>query len=240
MKLLAVTFGTNHGLLRPVDVGRVAFVFTQVFGSDARAVAGGAVVLHGRNSAEFMTRYQSAVEFVRSADMTLSAGSVTLLAMISERFIERRTFAYVSTPGGHGSPESFEGGVKAHRVSMVDICVTGIAARFGRVGDEAEVRAVFVFNSAVAAMTDYTADFAMRVFHEIGVFHKDLFPHLQRRQVASSALSRSFFGGLLFHDGGYFLEQVFIGMTVNAGTDDSTVFEGNSCRFCFTASYDRE
>ena len=43
--------------------------------------------------------------------------------------------------------------------------------------------------SAVTAVTDNTAYFAVGIFQEISIFKKDLFPDLQRRQLASSAFA---------------------------------------------------
>ena len=45
VKLLAVAIGTEHAFLRPVNVCRIALIFPEVFGTDAGAMAGSAVIL---------------------------------------------------------------------------------------------------------------------------------------------------------------------------------------------------
>ena len=99
VKIYTVAFRTEHVLLSPVDIGRDAFIITEVFGADACAMTGDAIILHGWCLAEFVSGNKTTLQFVGTADMTLTAGSVALLAMIFEGFGQRRTFLDITSPG---------------------------------------------------------------------------------------------------------------------------------------------
>jgi len=164
-----------------VDIGRKSFIFPEVFGADAGAVTGNAVILHRWSLAEFMAGNKAALHLIRTADVTLPAGCVTLLAMIFKHCSQWRTRFHVASPGFKDGFKTAERCVKADIVCVGDVLVTGIAITLGRVDYQPHVSYLFVFISAVTAVTDNAANLAVGTLQEIGILDEDLLPYLQRR-----------------------------------------------------------
>jgi hypothetical protein len=119
--------------------------------------------------------------------MALAAGGMALTAVIIKSLVNRRAFGNVPAPDFKSVLHSTYRVVKTVLVDTGNILMAGIATYPGWVDYQPRMGAFFVIDSAIAAVTDNTADLAMSALHEIGIFQKDLFPHLQRRQLAASA-----------------------------------------------------
>jgi len=128
-----------------------------------------------------MSGNQAAFQFIRSADMTLPAGSVTLLAVIFKRRIQRGTFFHIAAPGYKSGLEAAECGMEANRIHMGDVLVAGVAVAIGRVDNQTRVGQFFIIVPAVAAVADNTAYLTVGTLQELGILDEDLFPYLQRR-----------------------------------------------------------
>jgi len=139
VEFLAVALGAGHGGLSPVDISRQTFVFPEVFGADAGTVACSTIVLHGRSLAELVSGNKTAVQLIRSADVTLPAGGVTLLAVIFKGRGQRGTLFQVASPGFKDRFKTAKRCVKADIVCVGDVLVAGIAITLGRVGYQPHV-----------------------------------------------------------------------------------------------------
>jgi len=71
--------------------------------------------------------------------------------------------------------------VKAIRIQAGNILVAGVATYLRRVGYQSHMGSVLVFDTAVATMTDNTADLTMGALDKLGILQEDLLPYLQRR-----------------------------------------------------------
>jgi len=66
-------------------------------------------------------------------------------------------------------------------VTWGDVLVTGIAIYFRGVDNQTRMGYFFIFNTAVTAVADNTADHAMGALDKLCVLQEDLLPYLQRR-----------------------------------------------------------
>ena len=130
--------------------------------------------------------------------MTLAAAGMALLAMVVESRIEGRPLTEVAAPCFKPGRKAAECSMQAGIMEGGDITVTDGTALF-RVSHYSKVGSVFLFSTAITTVTDYTANATMLTFHEVGILQVDLFPFLQRRQLAPSAFAAGLFGYRLLH-----------------------------------------
>jgi hypothetical protein len=74
-----------------MDITRNSFIFPEVFGTDTGTVTGNTVVLHGRSLPELVSGNKAPTHLIRSADVTLSAGCMTLLTVVFKSRGQRGT-----------------------------------------------------------------------------------------------------------------------------------------------------
>lgn len=113
--------------------------------------------------------------------MALTAGCMTLLAVVFKSFSQRGTLFQVASPGSKNRLKSAERCVEANLIHMGDIFVAGVAICLRRVGYQPHVGDFFIFFTAVAAVTDNAANLTVGALDKLGIFQEDLLPYLQRR-----------------------------------------------------------
>ena len=181
MEFLSVAVDACHPFLRPVEVTGNPLIFTQVFVADACAMAGHAVILHGRGLSELMLGNKSPTQFIRSADVALTTCGVTLLAVVFKSRSQWRAFREVASSGFKSCFHSTYRGVKAILVHAGNVFVAGITTNLRRVGYQTYMGCFLFFSTTVSTVTDNAANLTMRALDKLGITQEDLLPHLQRR-----------------------------------------------------------
>jgi len=181
MEFLAVAHGTNHALLGPVDITRNVLILSEVFSSDTGTMTGNAVILHRGSLPEFMPGNKSPTHLIWSANMTLSAGRVALLAVVFKGCSQWGTLLQVTSSGFQNRFKTAERCVEANLVHVGDILVAGVAITFRGVDYQTCVGGFLIFGTAITAVADNAANFPVGAFNELGILQEDLLPYLQRR-----------------------------------------------------------
>ena len=88
---------------------------------------------------------------------------MTFLAVVVENLVKGCTFTEVTPTRFESARETAECGVQAGLVEECNITMTDSTALFW-VGYYSDMSSVFLFGTAITAVTDYTADLAMFVF----------------------------------------------------------------------------
>ena len=71
--------------------------------------------------------------------------------------------------------------MQAIRIHAGNILVAGVTTYLRRVGYQSHMGSFLFFDTAVATMTNNTADLTMGALDELGILQEDLLPYLQRR-----------------------------------------------------------
>ncbi|TXT53640.1 MAG: hypothetical protein BAJATHORv1_140021, partial [Candidatus Thorarchaeota archaeon] len=191
-----VALEAGHTLLQPVDAALDALVLALILVGHAGAVAGHARIANRSDRFDTMAGDQAAKGEAGPADVTLAAGRVTAVAVISEGFLHHRIAEIYASGREHGVVAG-QVLVEAGRCVPGSVDVADAAdslRRLQRIPHHALVSGlhiIFVSNPAVAP------DAVLRIVdrEQEPVLDEDLLPCLQRRQFSPSALA----GGLLRH-----------------------------------------
>ena len=208
----------GHAALHPVHIAFHAFVLALILGTDPPPVAGQAGVADGSHLLEGMAGEQAALGVRGPADVTLATRGVTFRAVIVIG-LGHLGVAEISAPRLEDRLIALQTEVQAAGRGFDHVGVASATHRFGpgaRVAHQPHVGLLLGGYLAHAAVThDAVGLEVIRPGRELLVADKHLFPCLQRRQLAASALTRGSFGlDLLFL--GQRLQRLLTGVAADA------------------------
>jgi hypothetical protein len=209
-----VTLNTRHTALEPVHVAFHAFVLALILRTDAPTVAGQAGVLDGSHLLESVAFKQATIGVSRPADVALPTRRMATGTVIVVSFSHLR-IAEIGAPRFQDRFIALQAEVQAAACGFDHVGVTGTAHRLrqgARVAHHSDVGFLFGGYGTHPTVTHDTVGLIVkRSGRELLVTDEDLFPCLQRRQFACSALTRGGFGfDLLFLGQG--LQRLLIGV----------------------------